>query len=107
MLADVLTAGEHQAPVVTPDWIQAQAAAVIETVSKSRTTWQRNHVFAEAQRRVRAQGAGFDLQVAVVITDAALREPYSVEHRDPDANILEPPIEQQPYRQRAPKSGMG
>lgn len=78
-LAEALTAAEPKRTLlITPEWIQEQAAAVIETVSKSRTTWQRNHVFAEAQRRVRAAGVGFDLQVAVAITDTALEEPYSV-----------------------------
>lgn len=79
MLAEALTPREQQTPLITPEWIQAQAAAVIETISNSRSTWQRNHVFAEAQRHVRAQGVGIDLQVAVAITDTALQEPHSIE----------------------------
>lgn len=78
MLADALTARKQQTPLITTEWIQAQAAAVIETISKSRSTWEANHVFAEAQRRVRAEGAGFDPRIAVAITDAALQEPHSM-----------------------------
>jgi conjugative relaxase-like TrwC/TraI family protein len=80
MLAEALTAREQRTPLITPEWIQAQAAAVIETVSNSNSTVQRNHVFAEAQRRVRAKGVGFDRQVAVAITDTAFHEPNSIEH---------------------------
>lgn len=78
MLAEALTPSGQRTPLITPEWILAQAATVIETISKSRSTWQHNHVFAEAQRRVRAEGVGFDLQIAVAITDTALQEPYSV-----------------------------
>ncbi|WP_420220500.1 relaxase domain-containing protein [Mycobacterium marinum] len=35
MLADTLTARERPGVEITPDWIQSQAAAVIETISKS------------------------------------------------------------------------
>ncbi|BBX57560.1 TrwC relaxase [Mycobacterium shottsii] len=78
MLADTLTARERPGVEITPDWIQSQAAAVIETISKSRSTWERNHVFAEAQRRVRTEGAAPDPRVAVAITDTALQEPHRI-----------------------------
>ncbi|SPM41918.1 hypothetical protein MNAB215_4135 [Mycobacterium numidiamassiliense] len=79
MLAEVLTKAEQQTSLITPEWIQEQATAVIETVSKSRATWQRNHVFAEAQRRVRAEGVGLDPQIAVAITDTALQDTHDIE----------------------------
>lgn len=78
MLADTLTARERPGVEITPGRIQSQAAAVIETISKSRSTWERNHVFAEAQRSVRTEGAALDPRVAVAITDTALQEPHSI-----------------------------
>jgi hypothetical protein len=91
MLGRVLAARRQLPPQVTRDWIQAQAAAVIETVAESRSTWQRTHVFAEAQRRVRAEGVAADPWVAVAITDAALQEPHSVAHaRNHDNDLGEP-----------------
>jgi conjugative relaxase-like TrwC/TraI family protein len=91
MLEDALTARHPPPPPITPEWIQAQAAAVIETVAKSRSAWQRTHVFAEAQRRVRAGGVAADPQIAVALTDAALQEPHSVaQDRDNDTNLGQP-----------------
>ncbi|WP_255032685.1 hypothetical protein [Mycobacterium marinum] len=78
MLADTLTARERPGVEITPGRIQSQAAAVIETISKSRSTWERNHVFAEAQRSVRTDGVAPDPRVAVAITDTALQEPQRI-----------------------------
>jgi conjugative relaxase-like TrwC/TraI family protein len=91
MLGDALTARHRPPPPITPEWIQAQAAAVIETVAASRSAWQRTHIFAEAQRRVRTEGMAADPQVAVAITDAALQEPHSVaQAHDHDTNLDRP-----------------
>ena len=48
---------------------------VIATVAKSRATWQRHHVLAEAQRVVRAAGTPPIPHWPTRITDAALSEP--------------------------------
>ncbi|WP_165615323.1 MobF family relaxase, partial [Mycobacteroides chelonae] len=91
LLARVLSGRRRPAPHITAEWIDEQAAAVIETVAESRSIWQRTHIFAEAQRRVRAQGVATDPQIAEAITNAALKEPYSVAHaRDLDADLGEP-----------------
>ncbi|MBY0286791.1 MAG: relaxase domain-containing protein [Mycobacteriaceae bacterium] len=91
LLARVLSGRRRPTPHITAEWIDEQAAAVIETVAESRSIWQRTHVFAEAQRRVRAQGVASDPQIAEAITAAALKDPYSVAHaRDHDADLGEP-----------------
>ena len=71
--------GRRRIPdAVTADWIDRQAGRVIATVSQTRAVWQRTHVYAEAQRLVRATGHAGDPGVAERITDAALAEPHSL-----------------------------
>lgn len=83
----------QQAVAVTPEWVAEQARSVIETVSASRSSWQFAHVYAEAQRRIRAVGLASDLRVAEAITAAALAEPLSRAHaRVTDANLEEPKV---------------
>lgn len=65
---------------VTEAWVDAQAAAVIATVSASRDTWARTNVAAEAQRRIRATGHATVDGLAQRITEAALRPPHSITH---------------------------
>ena len=81
MLTDCLS--NKQAPLsvdVTEAWVDAQAAAVIATISASRDTWARTNVAAEAQRRIRATGHATVDGLAQRITEAALRPPHSVAH---------------------------
>ncbi len=81
-VSDVVTAAlsgaDRAAPEVTDAWIAQSAAAIIATVSATRSTWQRTHVFAEAQRLVRAAGLAGDHDIAGRLTEAALCEPFSV-----------------------------
>lgn len=65
---------------VTEAWVDAQAAAVIATVSASRDTWARTNVAAEAQRRIRATGHATVDGLAQRIIEAALRPPHSIAH---------------------------
>jgi hypothetical protein len=57
MIGRALTAGavRHLEPV-TAEWLTDQARKAIATVSETRSTWQRHHVLAEAQRIVRSTG---------------------------------------------------
>ncbi|MBV8347547.1 MAG: relaxase domain-containing protein, partial [Mycolicibacterium sp.] len=92
MLGKVLSTGRQVAPAVTQAWIKDQAAAAVETVSGTRSVWQRTHVFAEAQRLVRAHNLHAEPQLAERITDVALRD-LSMEHaRDLDADLGEPEL---------------
>lgn len=75
------------------DWIAKVADEVIEIVSESRARWQRNHVYAEAQRQVRAHGRAADHTLAEAITAAALAAPRSIAHaRSRDADMGEPAV---------------
>ncbi|OPX08287.1 MobF family relaxase, partial [Mycobacterium sp. AT1] len=69
-----VTAGtaSRERVTVTHDWVAEQAAAVIDTVSASRSTWQVNHVRAEVSRVLRYTGCHDTPQVAERILDAAL-----------------------------------
>ncbi|MBU8820323.1 relaxase domain-containing protein [Mycolicibacterium goodii] len=92
MLSTVLSQRSVTTVQITDEWIEEQAAAVIDIVSESRSTWQRNHVLAEALRVVRHHNlATTDLSVAEAITAVALQPPYSTPHvRDVDADLGEP-----------------
>ncbi|MBI2693017.1 MAG: relaxase domain-containing protein [Mycobacterium nebraskense] len=91
MLGTVLSTPAQQLDAVDDDWIEARAAKVIATVAQSRATWQRHHVFAEAQRLVRSSGHAADKTLADKITHTALAEPLSVAHIDlDDGEIGEP-----------------
>ncbi|MGH3556000.1 MAG: MobF family relaxase, partial [Mycobacterium sp.] len=91
MLGDVLTAGRRPAARVTPEWVAEHAATVIEVVASARSSWQRHHVLAEAQRVVRARGHASDLTLADRITDAALAHPLSMPHARIDDGDLDEP----------------
>ena len=83
----------QQAVVVTPEWVAEQAHLVVDTVSASRSSWQFAHVYAEAQRRIRAVGMASDLALAEAITTAALSEPLSRAHaRITDSDLDEPAV---------------
>jgi conjugative relaxase-like TrwC/TraI family protein len=68
----------HHTNAVTPEWIIHRARQVVATVAVSRSTWQRHHVLAEAQRIVRSTGCAADDTLAQRITSAALAEPISL-----------------------------
>lgn len=84
-------------PPMTADWIDDQAAAIVATVAQTRSTWQINHVRAEAQRRLRYTGRHHDpgaldrlvhsaLQTHSVVVstaaDTAMNEPSVLRRRD-------------------------
>ncbi|MCP9276799.1 MobF family relaxase [Mycolicibacterium arenosum] len=82
-----------QTVVVTPEWVAQQARLVVDTVSASRSSWQRVHVYAEAQRRIRNTGMASDSHLAESITAAALAEPLSRAHaRIVDSDLGEPDV---------------
>lgn len=84
MLSTVLSQpARHRAPV-TDEWIAHSAQRAIATVSESRASWQAHHVFAEAQRIVRASGRTAEATLAQRITDVALGETYSISIATPD-----------------------
>ncbi|MCV7059274.1 MobF family relaxase [Mycolicibacterium gilvum] len=93
MLAGVLT-GSHRdrtTPVVDEEWVASRAGELIATVSKSRSTWQRHHVRAEALRIARSHGVAHDVALVERLTDTALGEAFSVPHaRIADAELGEP-----------------
>ena len=68
-----------------------QRAKAIATVAMTRSTWQRHHVLAEAQRIVRSTGHAADDTLAQRITAAALAEPISLPlARIDDGEMAEP-----------------
>ncbi|GBE67774.1 hypothetical protein MFM001_42360 [Mycobacterium sp. MFM001] len=92
MIGAVLAAGrKRSAKAVTAEWISEQAHKAITTVAETRSTWQRHHLLAEAQRIVRSTGHAADDTLAHRITEAALAEPLSlpVAHID-DGELGEP-----------------
>jgi conjugative relaxase-like TrwC/TraI family protein len=91
MLMGARTPGRRQAADITDEWIAEQGAAVVATVAEARSSWQRNHIYAEALRVARAAGWATDHDVVEAITAAALGEPNSVEHaRVADTDLAEP-----------------
>src|SRR6476660_2832623 len=75
----------------TAEWISTQAEKAIATVAMTRSTWQRHHVLAEAQRIVRSTGHAADDTLAQRITAAALDEPISLPlARVDDGDMAEP-----------------
>jgi len=80
---------------VTAQWVQDTAAGVLTVVSRSRATWQADHVRAEAERAARA--AGVDLasvdQAVDAVVSAALATGSSVRlTRATDVNVAEPQV---------------
>ncbi|WP_454561886.1 MobF family relaxase [Mycobacterium haemophilum] len=91
MLGEVLAVPRHVVERATPQWVAEQAAKVINVVAATRSSWQRHHVLAEAQRLVRASGHSSDPTLADRITNAALAQPLSMPHaRIDDADLDEP-----------------
>lgn len=79
-------------PAITDEWVNTQAAAVIDAVSQARATWTVNHMRAEAQRLARAADHPGGPELLNRITAAALGE-HSItviSHADTEKN--EPPI---------------
>jgi len=91
LLAHVLSGRRRPAQPITQEWIDEQARRVITTVAETRVVWRATHVYAEAQRRVRATGhAGYDT-LAQQIAAVALSAPYSLAVGvDRDADLGEP-----------------
>lgn len=91
MLAAVRMPRRRVVADITDDWVAEQAAIVVDTVAQSRSSWQKNHVYAEALRVMRAAGWAGDHTLAETVTAAALSEPNSVEHaRITDTDLAEP-----------------
>jgi len=72
MLGDALSRGRKRSRRIDDKWVARQAAGVVETVSQNRAVWQRTHVFAEAQRQVRAHDLHHVEGLAERITESAL-----------------------------------
>ncbi|WP_185757123.1 MobF family relaxase [Nocardia bhagyanarayanae] len=96
MITCVLNAARVMCPVVTPAWIAAKAASVLEAVSARRSTWQRHHVVAEVQRQVRGI-LGIDewARVSQAVEDAVLSAEDVIALGDPDA-VIAPEIREMP-----------
>ncbi len=93
MLADCLSTGRAPRHVeVTDEWVDAQAAQVIATVSESRATWAATNVAAEAQRRIRATGHAAIEGLAQRITEAALNEHSIAYGQSVDDDLGEPEV---------------
>lgn len=90
VIDNVFRPHDHSAGAVTAKWIDARAIAVINTVMESRSTWQRHHVFAEAQRVVRGIGPAASADLADKITARALAEHSIAQHSDRGAEMGEP-----------------
>ncbi|WP_431236076.1 MobF family relaxase (plasmid) [Mycolicibacterium psychrotolerans] len=81
---------------ITPHWVDEQAAAIITTLAETRSTWQVNHVRAEAQRRLRYTAHHHDAGVGQLVraaltahsvavsahTDTTMNEPPALRRRD-------------------------
>jgi len=83
------------APWLEAGWVEATAAQVLATVSRSRATWQADHVRAEAERAART--AGVDLAavdgVVEAVVSAALAPGLSVRlSRAADVGVAEPHV---------------
>jgi conjugative relaxase-like TrwC/TraI family protein len=81
MLTDTRTQHRHdQTPVVDERWVVARAGEVIATVARTRATWQRHHVRAEALRALRSHRVSHNVALADRITDTALSTAFSLPH---------------------------
>ncbi len=93
MLVNARTPKRRHVPDVTDEWIAGQAGIVVDTVCETRSSWQHTHIYAEAQRRVRAAGWATDRSLADRITAVALSAPLSLPHaRVRDSDLGEPEI---------------
>jgi conjugative relaxase-like TrwC/TraI family protein len=93
VVSAALSGSDRAAPPITDEWIAQAAAEIIATVSTTRSTWQRTHVFAQAQRVARAAGLAADHTIAARLTEAALCEPFSVAlGLDATADLGEPQV---------------
>jgi conjugative relaxase-like TrwC/TraI family protein len=93
MLVEVRAPKRRDVAEITDEWIDEQARLVVDTVAAARSSWQHTHIYAEAQRRVRAAGLATERSLADVITAAALSEPLSRSHaRVSDSDLGEPEV---------------
>ncbi len=95
MLGAVLAPARLAPPAaeITDEWIATEAAWIVRTVSESRSSWQRTHIYAEAQRAVRSAGYAADPALAERLTDAALAPGLSQSHaRVADTDLGEPQV---------------
>jgi conjugative relaxase-like TrwC/TraI family protein len=93
LLGAAMSGRRQTAAQIDADWVSQQARHVIDTVSQTRATWQGTHVWAEAQRRVRATGHATNPALAEAIMTAALADPVSLAvGRDRDADLGEPAV---------------
>jgi conjugative relaxase-like TrwC/TraI family protein len=93
MLVNVRAPKHRAVADITDEWVAEQARIVIATVSQARSSWQYTHVYAEAQRRVRAAGWACERTLPDTITAAALSDPLSRAHaRVTDSALGEPAI---------------
>lgn len=91
MLGKVRTPKRRNVPDVTDEWIAQQATLVVDTVCEARSSWQHTHIYAEAQRRVRAAGWATNASLVDQITAVALSAPLSLPHaRVHDSELGEP-----------------
>jgi conjugative relaxase-like TrwC/TraI family protein len=92
MIGQTLSTRRHRnLTPATPEWISSQGEKAITTVAMARSTWQRHHVLAEAQRIVRSTGHAADDTLAQRITAAALAEPICLPlARIDDGDMAEP-----------------
>ncbi|MBY0442961.1 MAG: relaxase domain-containing protein [Mycobacteriaceae bacterium] len=90
-LGEILSTPHHAVEPAAPQWIAEQAATIIDVVAATRSSWQRHHVLAEAQRLVRTSGHANDPTLANRITDAALAQPFAVPHARIDDGDLDEP----------------
>lgn len=91
MLVKVRAPGRRDVADITEDWVSETARTVVETVSEGWSSWQRNHIYAEALRSVRAAGWATNHDLVEQVTAAALSDPHSREHaRVTDTDLSEP-----------------
>ena len=80
---------------VTAQWVQDTAAGVLTVVSRSRATWQADHVRAEAERAARAAGvnhAAVDQAVDAVVSQALATGSSVRLSRATDLGVAEPAV---------------
>lgn len=93
MLINARARKYREAADITDEWVTSQARDVVRTVSQARSCWQHTHIYAEAQRRVRAAGLATEATLADVIAAVALSEPLSRAHaRIADSDLGEPQL---------------
>lgn len=91
-LTAMIAAATHRDPpvraVITPEWINDQAAQVITRVAENRATWTINHVRAQAQRHLRCADhpGGAELVNRIVATALGEHSIALTSHADTEKN---------------------